>query len=526
MSCNIFCSDNGITSNAVGYRSLTGISGDCPWTGEIKPYSTIDNNACTCKWSVSFPNTNKITSINDPNDNSEDTTLLGFSDPWIPPRSVDPSRNFFAGTYEYKQVFDNQGNTNYELEVIPTFGNLTWTGSAVGCGKHTKESCSPASGRFGIFWPTYANVIPWQWAGYSTDTTISNGGVLAKSNCKSPCDSGENLVLCTRDKEMRPKSCPGYNKFTNPPTVVPVGDYYSGLNVLTDYPRGKGKCLYKGDTIQTPNDMKELLALRNEKKIHPGLADELAKNYCYKSSDDNKCGIDSTGRDITRCTNLAIEMNNSSGPTPCKDWINTLKQEGKGDWIDDQSRQWCNDPDNAMTPLCDCFMARYNNGTAVRNFYNFIKGYDVPIIKSNVPDVCWYTPCMANTYAMKSVVETCNIDVAQICQNIIYAPDADAAFIKDNKQSLNCNIDVQTSSGEKSLATPIENYDTSGGNTQGSSNITDFLTKPIVYIPLIFMSILIIISIIIKSFSSEVTMSDEKIMQIIESKLNTKINHT
>lgn len=530
MGCDIGCSDNGITTNAIGYRTIIPGTGDCPWTGTISP--GMESNACTCKWSMSGNSNVKIQPGMTLEDilklyDNEDTTLLGFSDGWIPPRTVDPKRNQFSGTYDYRTVYDSTGNTMYELDVVPTFGALTWTGAAEGCGKNTPSSCLPTAPQFSVFYPTYAGVVPKQWAGYSTDATIAGGGATIQSGCLKGCESGGNLVLCTRDSQMRPKSCPGYNSFTKPPKVVPVESYYAGLDIKTAYPRGKGKCLYQEDAIQTPNDMKNLLDLRNANKIHPGLADELAKKYCYATSDDNKCGINDKGQVITHCNNLAIEMNNLAGITPCKDWINTLKQEGKGEWIDDQSRQWCNDPDNALTPLCDCFMARYNNGSMSRTFYNFIKGYDVPIIKSNVPDVCWYTPCMANSYALKSVVDTCNIDVAQICQNIIYAPDADAAFINDNKQSLSCNIDVQ-SSGSTVASLANDNLDTTGDNTQNinESNFnkalnkaTELLSKPVIYIPLIILTVVYVLSMIIRSFRTPSTLTDAKVLELIESRM-------
>jgi hypothetical protein len=474
----------------------TNKSAGCPWTGNISPILPLNDNECTCRMNISLPN--------------EDTQMLPFSEPWVPPSSIDPTRNIGTGIYDFRETSDTNGDPGYELDVIPTFKNLTWTGNAIGCGVNGPDSCKKEHPNF--------NNIPWEnrpymWAGYTTDASKS-GGITIPNNCEN-CESGGNLVLCTLDSQMIPKSCPGYSSFNiKPPKVINISDYYSGVT-KESHPRGIGKCFYAEDTIQNDAEMSALLNLRRTKKIHSGLADNLAKKYCYTTIEDQECGLDSTGRPITKCTRMAVQQNKNSNSI-CKEWVNDVLADGKGIWIDDASKEWCNNPDNEMTPLCDCFKARYNNNTGIRNFYSFIKGYGGQIIKSNVPDVCWYSPCMANTYALKSFVDTCNIDVAQICMNVIYAPDADASIINDNKQSLNCNIEIKSENEKDSVVisnpgvTVTENGNT---NNVNNDNLLNLLKNPKIYIPIIFIVVILLWSII--ASLTRPTINNEYMLKII-----------
>jgi hypothetical protein len=422
-----------------------------------------------------------------------------YNDIWEMTRDSTSSFNFSGG---WKSTTDSQPTNynytstpnGYELDVVPNWSNLTWlsgTGKGWGfCGLHSPEEC---------YTYTEYDAKPLKnWAGYISNSRSGEDYMIVQQpvGC-TQCGSlpSGNRVLCTSNTEMDINSCPGHDKFSNPPSIIPLGStrgnyggysmdsgYYANLNA-NSYPRGRGKCLYKFDTIKTDKDLTELLALKNNSLIHPDLADELAARYCYSSIPGVTCGKDFDGNIINNCIRYRYDELTSTTDNikPCVTWRKSKINEGISgrNFLDSYAEAWCNNINNKYTPLCDCFKKNDNNGAIpVRNYYELVTN-QYKTLTDVIPARCWYKPCKSNEYSIEKLEpqEVCNAKV-NVCNQINNIKDTGSIDVK--QQYLSCSID-----GESSTVTDPDK----------TNNNESFLIKYKVYIIVAIVSFVVIISI-------------------------------
>lgn len=426
---------------------------------------------------------------------------------WRPLNTNVASNDYQPGRLISRDVTNSDGTTGYELDVIPNWNNLSWVGgtnNSIFCDSNNPLSCE-----------TYElkGTYPLNnWAGYTSEdsSTNANFSYMVKKDADgcNHCLTG-NKVLCTTDVEMDPGSCPGYKIFeAKPPKVKPINNnkdnsgqygsltlnskYYATLTP-SEYPRGKGVCYYEPDTIQSDEDLKELLYMKEKNEIEPKLADELAANYCYSTDKSGKtCGYNKDHDPIKKCTKYKVDENISGDGAnqPCTLWRASMQltEEGK-QLLDKKAIQWCNSDDTIYTPLCDCIRRRDIDpkGTSgkIRNFYEQMKQ---DVITTPIPDRCWFEPCKSRSYAMElyTPVETCPITV-NVCNAIMNSKGAGG--IDRSSQYTSCVINqdaktvstVSTSTKTASMPTPLttKTTKTTSGVLSNTSNITNINTPSI-----------------------------------------------
>ena len=396
-----------------------------------------------CPWTSTDGKTNTIT--------YDTTENLNFPGGWKPDTSSDPALNPYGGTYSYSQ---DPNTGEYKLKVVPNFSALSWVGTAPACSNNTREACYAFKTVSGSM-----NNRPTQWAGYastsSTDTSKSllNGMVRTPALGCNTCQGG-NMVLCTSNQMMDKTSCPGYGKFSKEPIINNDETNFYDTEPLSNYPRGVGYCYYPKDIIKTDDDLRQLGILKNDKKIHPDLADELAINYCYDTSPDNRtCGKDGDGANITTCTRFKADLiDPNSAQKPCVSWMNSLLYNGRHiDKIDTKSKEWCSRDTNKDTPLCDCLQRESCMNTSTcptnaRKFYKLMSTEHNNIITTGTPPECWYKPCYKNlSYAIPIEKPGQCTTYANICNQISNL--ADKATMQNNQQYLSCTLDAKTGTG-------------------------------------------------------------------------------
>lgn len=439
-----------------------------------------------------------------------DTTVnFNFSGGWYPDSAS-------SGRYLKTDKIDpGSGEVlGYYLDVVPNWGGLSWYSGASNewgtCGTHGPQDCENA-----VDSRTNQKIFP-NWAGYSSNR-IDNPNFMwtqTATGCAG-CLTG-NRVLCTINRDMYPNSCPGFNSFSNGPSVVakqPTSGKYNGFDTLsgyyanlnsTDYPRGKGKCFYPKDTIQSDTELTTLLNLKNQDKIEPKLADDLAAAYCYKTVTDSTCGENLNKNVINHCTKYKVDSySQDAANKPCIKWRNSLIQndanskrtDGKS-FLDSVAIGWCNDPNNKYTPLCDCIKKESINDAVasnpIRNFYDVLMKVSLETNKEliGVPPQCWYRPCqIGNTYAMEllNVSGECPATL-NICNTVNVAKDGGA--ITDTSQFISCTID-ENKKTEQTTTPPAD--------TTAEKTSTSLFSKPYVYIPVVFTVLAVIIAIISKA---------------------------
>lgn len=432
----------------------------CPWTGKtgLWPFQSSHHDFTPAS-----------------GDNYKSTQSLTFHGGWKP--NDDITLNKYGGIYDYDIEFQDPNNPDslpksVVLEVVPDWDQLTWMGAAPYC-KATKDSCRNA---FNDWKDGEWSEHPVQWTGY----VASNGDSKYKRDnnlliqipndgCNQCSYESYPQVLCTKNAQMIPNSCPGYSgdhALTKKPTVVeldvtaPQNEYYDNLD-LKNYPRGRGKCRYDIDTIQNDEDLRNLLYLKRNKQIHPHVVDELAAKYCYTTVSENEansnipktCGTNpQDGTSITSCPRyLMNEHNNLSAP--CVSWRNDLIGDASHStdnktFLDKYAKNWCNNPTNKYSPLCDCINKDTNNATkpiAARTLYHDLTTTYSDILDGNntttppVPNECWYEPCKNNSYSIPLLSEQSDCkSINNVCNQINQAGPDGKNIIANNSQFLVC----------------------------------------------------------------------------------------
>lgn len=396
-----------------------------------------------CPWTSSDGKTNSIT--------YDSTENLEFPGGWKPDN--DPILNPYGGTYPYNQ----EPTGEYKLRVVPNFSALSWVGTAPYCNYNTRDDCYAFSKLDGSM-----ENRPSQWAGYASKgkddygTSLLNGMVRTRAKNCNNCGSGSgNLVLCTSNQFMDDSSCPGYGKFSTKPIIKrDETKYYDNVN-LSYYPRGIGYCYYPKDIIKTDEELIQLELLKNDKKIHPDLADELAINYCYETDTTGRtCGKDGSGNNITNCTRFKADLSDpNSSEKPCVKWMNALLYNNQQlNKIDAKSKEWCSQDRNKDTPLCDCLqrescMNTNTCPTTARSFYKLMTTTHNNIITNATPPECWYKPCYKNlSYAIPVERPSQCTTYANICNQINNL--ADKSTMQNNQQYLSCELTANTGTTE------------------------------------------------------------------------------
>jgi len=421
----------------------------CPWTGE--------------------PLINNIQAYSS---GSETTATLPFPGGWK------PSTNSYSGTYNYLAYNDPTLGPAYALEVVPNFAHNTWIGTSPNCNVSTTDCTNYKAGILP------ENIMPKMWTGYRSGDVTKGGVQIPSTGCNVCSISGEH-VLCTTDTQMSLDSCPGATgeySLSQSPMVETRSTYFDVPN-LTNYPRGKGRCIYPANIIKNDNDLINLMALSSSNLINPNLAIDLGLNYCYASVTGQYCGLDSNGSHIENCTRYAVDKNSANVITPpCVDLVNNILGTAGGDHkLNSVNAAWCNNPNNMYTPLCDCLMAGDNDPTnpiAVRSAYAKITNDLLPNVGSVLPKECWFKPCSQSSgyaipYYNQNVV--CPANVIN-CNNIF---DSTNSGLIDNSQYMSCSFNQ--SSPPINTTTPTNNNipSLSGNNT-------------VIYLLITFISIVII----------------------------------
>ena len=442
---------------------------ECPWTGD------------SFGWKQSHSG-------------NESTSNFDFSGGWKD-----------DGKYGYTSV-----NSGFELDVVPNWDKLTWIGTAPICGKNRKSQCTSS-----LYQNKTGVTAPKKWAGYisvkrdGVDNEDDDKLIVKEPDGCNNCGSG-NMVLCTLSDEMLNNSCPGIN-LQSKPTVVTGLDYYAGS--IANYPRGRGKCFYDKNIIKNDPDLDILLNLKRNNLIHGKLVDELAGNYCY-STKSGSCGNDPDKKPISKCIKYKIdEMSDNSASKPCIKWRNSKIGEGDSgkELLDRFAQQWCNDPNNKYTPLCDCWKKTDvgTNTIKIRNFYSILTDTkmnpNTAAAMNVIPTHCWYKPCQLDSYSIPVNVVSgdCPANV-NICNQINTADTGSS--INDIKQTLSCSI--AQPSGQKTITSGADNNPSNDGSTDITKNFVDqilenfpMLKEQYVYIPIIIFIVAIIIAFIINAFN-------------------------
>lgn len=425
------------------------------------------------------------------NSGDESTSSFTFNGGWK------PSTNTYGGTYNYITRTQSGQTTGYDLEVVPNWNKLTWVGTAPFCNNNLPEACRSADFNSYPFKPR-------QWAGYSSNNNaaINRNMITTTPTGCNTCSSG-NMVLCTYAEQMTNDSCPGFGQFRVSPSVVPLltdnpnNEYYTGIDSNL-YPRGKGKCFYPIDMIQSDDELTKLLDLKKNSKIHPEMADKLAAEYCYRTVQGATCGKDNDGNDITNCVKYKVDsLDSNSARKPCTIWRSEKSASGNTvgrRMLDDYGEQWCNRNANKYTPLCDCIKRDDRTGGVnipVRNFYDTITN-KYRTLTSTIPPHCWYQPCETGSYAIPQLTTEGNCPVSSnVCPQIITGKEG--SELDTIKQYSSCTINA--ADGTK-VVDPNAPADESTTATTPSSSI---FTKPYVYIPIIFTVVAITIAMIFSS---------------------------
>jgi len=375
------------------------------------------------------------------NSGNESTSNLPFPGGWY--SDTDKKNNPYGGSYTYRAYRDKTLNKPaYTLDVVPNFQNNVWiVGNSDTC-LAVPESCSPNA----INYELPYNLYPKTWTGYRTENPKfpTNDGINVTNipKCGGYCD-GKGYLLCSTDTQMSLDSCPGSTgiyALKNQIYVAETADYH---NVPVDrYPRGMGTCIYPADIIQDNDDLVNLMALRDNKMIHPELADILGLNYCYSPiqlGPGQGCGVDFEYQLIQDCNIYYYDKYTGDTNSPCVKLVDKLIESDIGQMLlNEQNQQWCNNIDHIYNPLCDCIKADVNtdpNGPRLaRTVYQELSDILIPRIPESVPKKCWFTPC--DSYAMpiydKAPCPKTDIN----CNNIIDANGR--SFVDNNRQYINC----------------------------------------------------------------------------------------